>query len=282
MCEREIMNKWKEVNTTNQTSEKDNASRWWILFHLWGGICLKAYADVSGLSQLLLGNPKGSGHSAASSYAGTAALIAVVTVASGYFLSKFLVNAIESGGLPSKGKLIVKILLPIGYFAVAISLAMATAPLFIPSVDYSQTSLPKSEPAKSSTIKPVKAVETIQSAQGATEADLDLAFLNELENWIVKTMHQKGRDNYAAMGFTSENFKSKIVANSTYVVADGKKLAFIKINFDNSVRMVTIIGIQGAELHRVACLRNSNHDIPVWSGECGSKVKEVFHVSISP
>ena len=134
----------------------------------------------------------------------------------------------------------------------------------------------------SSPKKPVQAYETIQSAQGATEADLDQAFLNELENWIVETMYQKGRDNYAAMGFTSENFKSKIVANSTYVVVDGKKLAFIKINFDNSVRLVTIIGIKGSQLHRVSCARSSNHDIPVWSGECGNKVNEVFNVSIRP
>ena len=281
------MNKWKEVNTTNQTNEKDNPSRWWVLFHLWGGVCLKAYSDVSGFSQLLLGSPKGSGHSAASSYAGTAAIIAVATVALGYFLSKFLVKSIDSGGLPNKGKLIVKILLPIGYFAGAIFLAMATAPLFIPSVETSQTSLPRSQPTKPSTIKPstikpVKAYTTVQSAEGATEADLDQEGLKGLENWIVETMLKKGRNKFSELGYNPKDFKPELDANSVYVTAGGKKLAIIKVNMDDSMRSVTVMGIKGTELHRVSCIRSSNHDIPVWSGPCGDKIYDVFEVSVRP
>ncbi|WP_018402695.1 hypothetical protein [Marinobacter gelidimuriae] len=272
----------EEKNIKNQKNENDSLSRWWILFHLWGGVCLKAYSDVSGLSQLLLGSLRGSGHSAASSYAGTAAIIAVGTVALGYFLSKFLVNSINSGRLPNKGKLIVKILLPIGYLAGAIFLAMATAPLFIPPVETSQTSVPKSQPKKSSTIKPVKAYTTIQSAEGATEADLDQEGLKGLENWIVETMLKKGRNNFTALGYNPKEFKPKLDANSVYVTAGGKKLAIVKINMDDSMRSVTVMGIIGTELHRVSCIRSSNHDIPIWLGPCGDKIYEVFGVSVRP
>jgi len=276
------MNKWSEKDTVNQSQGKDKPSRWWMLFHFWGGVCLKTYTDISGLSQLLFGSSKGSDPSAAYSYAGTAALIAVGTVALGYFLSKFLVKAIDRGGLSSKGKFIVKIILPFGYFAGAVFLSMATAPLFAPSVGISQSSSPASQQAKPTTMKPVMAFTTVQSAEGVTEADLDQECLKNLENWIVQTMLKKGRNKFAEMGYNPKDFKPKVSAKSVYVTAGGKKLAIIKVNMNNSMRSVTVMGIQGNELHRVSCIRSSNHDIPVWSGPCGNKIDEVFGVNIRP
>lgn len=215
------MDKWTEEDTVNQLQEKDKPSRWWMLFHIWGGVCLKTYADISGLSQLLLGSSKGSDPSAASIYAGTAALIAVGTVALGYFLSKFLVNAIDRGGLPSKGKFIVKIILPFGYFAGAIFLSMVTAPLFAPSVGNSQSSSPASQQAKPAVMQPVVAFTTVQSAEGVTEVDLDQECLKNLENWIVQTMLKKGRNKFAEMGYNPKDFKPKVIANSVYIIAGG-------------------------------------------------------------
>lgn len=273
------MDKWTEGETTNQPEKVDKPSRWWILFHLWGGVCLKAYVDVSGLSKLMLGTPSGSDPASASSYAGTAGLVAVCAVALGYFLSKSLVKTIDRGAMPNKGKLVVKRILPVAYFAGAVFLAMATAPLFASSEGFTKTSSPV--PA-SSGMKPVMAFTTIQSAGGVTEADLDQAGLKNIETWLVETMLQKGRNKYAEMGYNPKDFKPKVIANSVYVTAGGKKLAIIKVDMDNSMRSVTIMGIKGNELHRVSCIRASNHDIPVWSGECGNKVNEVFGVSIQP
>lgn len=260
--------------------KNEQPSRWWIAYHLWGGICLKTYLDISGLTKLLLGAPSGSDPlSAAQSFATTAALVAVAAVAIGYLLSKSLVRAIESGTMTSKGKLILKISLPIAYFVSAVLLAMATGPLFSSSAGVSQTSLPV---APLSDIKPVMAFTTIQSAEGVKEADLDQAALKNLETWSIETILQKGRNKFTEMGHNPEEFKPNIVASSVYVTAGGKKLAVIKIAINNSMRSVTILSIKGNELHRVSCLRASNHDIPVWSGECGNKVSEVFGVSIQP
>ncbi len=50
----------------------------------------------------------------------------------------------------------------------------------------------------------------------------------------------------------------------------------------NPYAPVTLIGIKGTELLRVSCIRASNHDIPVWFGECGNEVLKTFGVSIQP
>jgi hypothetical protein len=50
---------------------------------------------------------------------------------------------------------------------------------------------------------------------------------------------------------------------------------------DVGVRAVWIMGYQGEKFIRVQCLRGSDHDIPVFSGECGAKVKEAFGVSLN-
>lgn len=246
-----------------------------MLYHGWAGICLKIYVDVSGLSKFILGNPSGS-----DSYAGSAAMLAVVAVALGYFLSKSLIKAIEGGPMPDKGKVtLIKFLLPIAYFAGAVFLGVATAPLFAASEGVQKTSTPAHQKTE---MKPVMAFTTTQDSEGVTEANLDQAGLANLETWIVETMLQKGRNEYAEMGYNPKDLKPKVSANSVYVTVGGKKLAVIRVNMDNSMRSVTIMGIQGAELHRVGCIRASNHDIPVWSGECGNEVRKTFGVSIQP
>jgi len=273
------MDKWTEGEATGPTKKEEKVSRWWMLYHFWGGICLKAYVDVSGLSQYVLGNPSGSDPSSASSYAGSVAMLAVGTVVLGYVLSKSLIKAIDGGNMTNKVKIILKSILPVAYFAGAVVLAMATAPLFAASQDVKEISTPSYQQSE---IKPVQAYTTSQSSEGITEGDLGQNGLANLESWIVETMLQKGRNKYAEMGYNPNDFNPKLSANSVYVTAGGKKMAIIKINMDNSMRSVTILGIKGPELYRVSCIRSSNHDIPVWSGECGDEIRKTFGVSIQP
>ena len=54
------MAKWTEGEEVRQKEEGEKTSRWWMIYHLWGGIFLKAYVDVSGLSKFVLGAPSGS------------------------------------------------------------------------------------------------------------------------------------------------------------------------------------------------------------------------------
>ena len=134
----------------------------------------------------------------------------------------------------------------------------------------------------SSSIKPVIAATTSQSSEGVTNDDLDQVGLKNLETWMVNMFLQKGKNNYEEMGYNPENFKPKVDANSVYVTSGSKKLAIIKINLNNSMRSVTIIGIEGKELNRVTCIRASNHEIPVFSGECGNEIYKTFAVKIQP
>lgn len=97
------MDKSTEGEAVIRPVNGEKLSRWWIVLHLWGGICLKMYLDVSGLSKLILGAPSGSDPASASSYAGAATLVAVGAVAIGYILSRSLVIAID-GSLITKRK----------------------------------------------------------------------------------------------------------------------------------------------------------------------------------
>lgn len=149
-----------------------------------------------------------------------------------------------------------------------------TAPKKTPTVTTNENS--------SNAIKPVVVATTSQSSEGVTEADLDQAGLENLEKWMVNMLIKKGKNKYEAMGHNPEEFKPRIDANSVYVTKGDKKLAIIKISLDNSVHSVTIVGINGAELYRVNCLRASNHEIPVFSGKCGKEIYKVFAVSVQP
>ncbi|MBP7215645.1 MAG: hypothetical protein KBA52_08445 [Candidatus Kapabacteria bacterium] len=129
---------------------------------------------------------------------------------------------------------------------------------------------------------PVVVTSTVQDAEGVKNADLDMVGLKNLEKWIVDTVIKKSRNAYAEQGHNPNTFNPKVETKSAYVNVNGMKLAVIKVNNSNLVRAVTIFGIKGNEAYRVNCIRYSNHDIPVWSGKCGDKVKEVFGVSMQP
>ena len=271
----------EELNKTESVRpiRKDKPSRWWIAFHLWGGLCLKTFVDTSGLSKILVGPPATNEPASAAGYAGVAGLLTAATVALGYFLSRTVVKAINSASLTKKAKTIAKVILPFAYLAGAVFFSMAIGPLFASQASSPKTSAPVTQ---SSDVKPVIVYTTVQSAMGVTEADLDQEGLTNLENWVVETILQKSRNKFAEMGYEAKDFKPRIVAKSVYVIAGGKKLAVIKVDIDSSMRSVTIMGIKGNELHRVGCIRGSNHDIPLWSGECGNKIEEVFGVSVRP
>lgn len=259
------------VSRLKPGSEK--RSRWWMVYHLWAGYCAKVYIDVSGLSKFIVGAPSGSGPASASIYATSSAMVVVAAVALGYFLSKSLVTIIDQSDIPRTGKIALKSVLPIGYFLVAAPLSAITGPLLAESASINKSSRPV---AQQSSMKPVIAFTTTQSAEGVTEADLDQSGLKNLETWMAETMLQKGRKKFAEMDYNSKDFKPKVSASSVYINAYGKKLAVIKVNMGDSMRSVTIMGIEEDELLRVSCIRASDHDIPVWSGECGNEVRKTF------
>ncbi|MBI2312284.1 MAG: hypothetical protein HYU77_07280 [Betaproteobacteria bacterium] len=131
-------------------------------------------------------------------------------------------------------------------------------------------------------IAPIVTAITIQDTEGKSEADLDLEGLKRLEQHMVQTTLQRAQANYAKQGFDPKTYNPKVDVGSVYMVAGGKKLAVIKMNIDNQVRTVWIMGFHRGQFLRVTCIRGSNHDIPIFSGECGQKVTEAFGVSVKP
>lgn len=259
--------------------KKEKLSHWWAGYHLWSGFCLWTFVDISGLFDLILGSPKSPDPASAGRHAVLGGLLAAGFVMLGYFLSKNIVKAIDNRFLSKRAKTTIKVILPFAYFVGAILLAMVTSPIFT-SIGGDRND--KAFTYKTNAIAPIIVISSVQSAEGVTDADLDLVTLKILETWTVNTILEKGKSKYAELGYDPNTFNPEIDANSVYVSVSGKKLAVIRINIGNLIRAVTIMGIKGNELHRVGCMRSSNHDIPVWSGECGNKIQEVFGVTLQP
>ncbi len=135
---------------------------------------------------------------------------------------------------------------------------------------------------KASEHAPVIAAITIQDSEGITEESLNQETLKNIETWLIQTMKQKGKNNFASSGYDPHDFDPKFHADSVYMNIDNKKLAVIKINVENAVRSIYVMGFEANEFLRVTCLRNSNHDIAVFSGECGNKIKEAFNIELKP
>jgi hypothetical protein len=125
-----------EIVTQPVINEK--LSRWWIICHLWGGVCLYIYLVASGTYQLILESQIVYDSESAVRIAG---LIMLVTGLTGYLISRSLVRAIESGAMGNKGKLALKISLPILYFVGAVILAMATTPFISSTTGVSKISM---------------------------------------------------------------------------------------------------------------------------------------------
>ena len=131
-------------------------------------------------------------------------------------------------------------------------------------------------------VAPITALITIQDAEGMTEADLDTTSLKRLEQWMVQRTLERARQNYASQGFEPTMFQPQIDVGSVYALAGGKKLAVIRMTMNNRIRSMWVMGFNKGDFLRVTCVRGSNHDIPLFSGECGQKVTEAFGVSIRP
>ena len=131
-------------------------------------------------------------------------------------------------------------------------------------------------------IAPITAFVTIQDAEGMTEANMDTASLKRFEQWMVQRTVERAKQSYASQGFDPKMFNPKAEVGSVYVLVGGKKLAVVRLTMDNQVRSVWIIGFHRGDFLRVACIRASNHDIPLFSGECGQKITEAFGVVVKP
>lgn len=121
------MDKETEEEKAKET-EKVKPSRWYRGYHFFGGACLKTFADVSGFSKLI---PWYIGYNLGASIGAVfAGLLAIGTVALGYFLSLSLVKAVDNSSFSKNAKIIIKVILPFAYLTGAVVLAIITSPIF--------------------------------------------------------------------------------------------------------------------------------------------------------
>lgn len=132
-----------------------------------------------------------------------------------------------------------------------------------------------------SAVAPVVTIVSIQGAEGLTDADLTPAMAQKLEQWSVDMNRKKISQSLAASGQDPKlAYRMRIDSQSLVNIVGGKKLVIVRMNIEDVMREVSIIGIVGPQLYRVGCLRNSNHDIAVFSGECAKVLRERFKISL--
>lgn len=265
-----------------EAKKKPPRFRNWL--HLWGGGCLYIFAKASGVFEAILAPLEG--FASPDICALSAGLLAVGIVVAGYFLSSSLVRVIDFIAPSQKGKTIIKGALVVTYFVGAILLVILVGPALTKSGQISQ---PSAVQTIGQAIAPVITMSTIQDSEGFTEADFNLEFLKKYEEWSVETTLQKSRAAYAEAGNDPTQFKPVPVSDSLFVNVGGKKLGIIKITIypsqtdrQRAVKGVDVVGFTQRGFEIVGCIRGSNHDIPIWRGECGKKIKEVFGVGIQP
>jgi len=119
-----------------------------------------------------------------------------------------------------------------------------------------------------------KVVVGSQDAEGVTQEQLDLNFLNNLEAHTLERVKVKVKDRLMSLGYS--DVEPALTSEATYIQSGKTKLAIIRIKGNDAGNQVFISGIAGAELKRIACISASQTTIPVSYGECGEKIREVF------
>jgi S1-C subfamily serine protease/cytochrome c-type biogenesis protein CcmH/NrfG len=114
---------------TAEASQDVKPSRWWVVYHVWAGICLNQVATLSGFYSKLLPRPwlesvtlestEAFKDSVATKITFFGTVIMLVLVGIGYVASKSLLAAIDRGKDSPRKKRAVKWVLPIAYPVVA-------------------------------------------------------------------------------------------------------------------------------------------------------------------
>lgn len=153
---------------------------------------------------------------------------------------------------------------------------------------YGEAKPTKSSASSSPQVNSVTAVSTLQETGGATEADFDLPSLKRIEKFVVDASVKSSRETYAATGNDVSKFNPHVVSDSQFVNVQGKKLGIIKLSIyasksdqKSTAKIVRVMGFTQKGVETVGCMRSGDEVIPVWSGVCGDKIREVFGVRVN-
>lgn len=137
------------------------------------------------------------------------------------------------------------------------------------------------------TIAPVSVIATLHDREGLTENDFDLNMLKNSEKLAIDSCIQQIRQSLASRGVTSTQLSPIPVSESHFVTIAGKKLGIITLNVypsknDQTIisKAIRIIGFTPQGIETVNCIVSGDANIPLYFGECGEKVQQVFGVSL--
>lgn len=121
-----------------------------------------------------------------------------------------------------------------------------------------------------------------EDSGGTKQEGLNPEVLRMLERRSVELLEAKMAAYLKSQGQSAQ--VPKLQSEAHYMQAGAMKLAVVRVKYPQSVNQVFVYGIRGSEFHRVACARTSKFEesIPLFSGPCGDRVRQVFGVSIPP
>lgn len=122
---------------------------------------------------------------------------------------------------------------------------------------------------------PLQVVVSSQDAEGAKREDLGPAFLKNFEQYTVERTTTRTQEVFNQRGIPG---KVAFSAESNFVELGGVKLAVVRLRGPEGATSVVVASIVGAELKRVSCVGASAELIPITTGPCGDKVREVFGI----
>lgn len=128
----------------------------------------------------------------------------------------------------------------------------------------------------------MKVVSTIEHSYGMTKEDLTMDLLSSVEEWSRENFLENSRQSFMRQGFAKDDFGGSVKSTSHYVILSGKKLGviemagYLKGTNEAVIRAVRVFGLVKDGMATVGCLQQSSENIPVMSGPCGDKIKDVF------
>lgn len=269
-----------EIVTEDKPETQKEESRWWNIYHIWGGMCFVMFMGATGMVARIIVKPSMPTHAEASSYGHKQGLLIVLLMVLGFLISKYVCRLLNRKIEKSSLRTVIKTLLPVLYFIGVIVGGAIHASNKGSSSSYHSTATrdikSASLPGQDSDVQPVKVFTVEQGVDGASNDSMTSEVLGLLEQDQIERWKEKARKKYVEQGFRAVDFNPKIEKTSYILTAEKIKLGVINLLIDDSVRLVTIIGFKTNSMSRISCMRLSHHDIPVMTGECGDDVKKAF------
>jgi len=120
-----------------------------------------------------------------------------------------------------------------------------------------------------------------EDAEGVTQKDFDIPLLKYFENKTVTKLKEKINLSLKNDGLIKSTIE--IEPSSVYINIQNTKLAVIKIKVIVNGYVsyqIHIFGIKGNTLMRVACVRQSDEQIPISYGKCNEQINKTYGIDL--